>query len=53
MPAEAVRHFGEQVPMKRPAQPRELEPLHVMLVSDEASYVSGTMIGITGGKPIL
>jgi hypothetical protein len=25
----------------------------VMLASDEASYVSGTMIGVTGGKPIL
>jgi NAD(P)-dependent dehydrogenase (short-subunit alcohol dehydrogenase family) len=30
MPAEAVRHFGEQVPMKRPAQPRELAPVYVM-----------------------
>lgn len=26
MPAEAVAHFGEQYPMKRPAQPRELAP---------------------------
>jgi hypothetical protein len=26
---------------------------YVMLASDEASYVSGTMIGVTGGKPIL
>ena len=53
MPAEAVAHFGEQYPMKRPAQPRELPPVYVMLASDEASYVSGTMIGVTGGKPII
>ena len=53
MPAEAVAHFGEQYPMKRPAQPRELAPVYVMLASDEASYVSGTMIGVTGGKPII
>jgi NAD(P)-dependent dehydrogenase (short-subunit alcohol dehydrogenase family) len=53
MPAEAVTHFGEQVPLKRPAQPCELAPVYVLLASDEASYVSGTMIGVTGGKPIL
>ncbi|HZT87148.1 MAG TPA: SDR family oxidoreductase [Stellaceae bacterium] len=53
MPPEKVEHFGEQVPMKRPAQPRELAPVYVLLASDEASYVSGTMVGVTGGKPIL
>jgi NAD(P)-dependent dehydrogenase (short-subunit alcohol dehydrogenase family) len=41
MPVEAVTHFGEQVPMKRPAQPCELASVYVMLASDEASYVSG------------
>ena len=53
MPPDKVAHFGEQVPMKRPAQPRELAPVYVLLASDEASYVSGTMVGVTGGKPIL
>jgi NAD(P)-dependent dehydrogenase (short-subunit alcohol dehydrogenase family) len=48
-----VPHFGENYPIKRPAQPRELAPVYVMLASNEASYVSGTMIGVTGGKPIL
>jgi NAD(P)-dependent dehydrogenase (short-subunit alcohol dehydrogenase family) len=53
MPAEKVTSFGEQVPMKRPGQPRELAPVYVMLASDEASYVSGATIAVTGGKPIL
>ncbi|HLH11222.1 MAG TPA: SDR family oxidoreductase [Methylovirgula sp.] len=53
MPAEKVQHFGEQVPMKRPAQPKEVAPVYVMLASDEASYISGTMIAVTGGKPII
>lgn len=53
MPPEAVRHFGEQVPMKRPAQPKELAPVYVMLASDEASYVSGATVAVTGGTPIL
>jgi NAD(P)-dependent dehydrogenase (short-subunit alcohol dehydrogenase family) len=53
MPAEKVKSFGEQVPMKRPGQPRELAPVYVMLASDEASYVSGATVAVTGGKPIL
>ena len=53
MPSEKVQHFGEQVPMKRPAQPCELAPVYVMLASNEASYISGATVGVTGGKPIL
>jgi len=53
MPPEKVAHFGEQVPMKRPAQPAELAPVYVMLASDEASYVSCAMVAVTGGKPII
>jgi NAD(P)-dependent dehydrogenase (short-subunit alcohol dehydrogenase family) len=39
--------------MKRPAQPAELAALYVLLASDEASYISGATIAVTGGKPIL
>jgi NAD(P)-dependent dehydrogenase (short-subunit alcohol dehydrogenase family) len=53
MPAEKVKNFGSQVPMKRPGQPVELSAVYVMLASDEASYVSGTMVAVTGGKPII
>jgi len=53
MPPEKVEHFGEQVPMKRPAQPKELAPVYVMLASNEASYVSGATVAVTGGKPII
>lgn len=53
MPAEKVKQFGSQVPMKRPGQPKELAPVYVMLASDESSYVSGATVAVTGGKPIL
>ncbi len=53
MPEETVAHFGENTPMGRPAQPREIAPLYVMLASDEASYVSGATLAATGGKPML
>jgi hypothetical protein len=53
MPPEKVEKFGQQVPMKRPGQPAELAAVYVMLASDEASYVSGATIAVTGGAPII
>jgi len=53
MPPEKVESFGQQVPLERPAQPAELAPVYVLLASDEAGYVSGARIAVTGGKPIL
>jgi NAD(P)-dependent dehydrogenase (short-subunit alcohol dehydrogenase family) len=53
MPPEKVSHFGEQVPMQRPAQPCELAPVYVLLASEESSYVSGATVAVTGGKPML
>ena len=53
MPEEKVESFGQQVPLGRPGQPAELAPVYVLLASDEASYVSGARVAVTGGKPIL
>ena len=53
MPSEKVQQFGKQVPMQRPGQPKEVAPAYVMLASDEASYISGANIAVTGGKPII
>ncbi|HAV36990.1 MAG TPA: NAD(P)-dependent oxidoreductase [Massilia sp.] len=53
MPPEEVESFGQQVPMKRPGQPAEVAPVYVMLASDQASYISGARIAVTGGTPIL
>jgi NAD(P)-dependent dehydrogenase (short-subunit alcohol dehydrogenase family) len=48
-----VESFGQQVPLGRAGQPAELAPVYVLLASDEASYVSGARVAVTGGKPIL
>jgi hypothetical protein len=53
MPSEKVQQFGKQVPMQRPGQPKEVAPAFVLLASDEASYISGANIAVTGGKPII
>jgi NAD(P)-dependent dehydrogenase (short-subunit alcohol dehydrogenase family) len=51
-PADEVAKFGQDVPLKRPAQPAELAPVYVLLASDEASYITGMIYGVTGGKPL-
>jgi NAD(P)-dependent dehydrogenase (short-subunit alcohol dehydrogenase family) len=53
LPEDAVSNFGKQVPMKRPGQPAELATAYVMLADPLSSYVSGTTIAVTGGKPML
>jgi NAD(P)-dependent dehydrogenase (short-subunit alcohol dehydrogenase family) len=53
MPPEKVESFGADTPLGRAGQPAECAPVYVMLASDEASYVSGARIAVTGGKPIL
>jgi NAD(P)-dependent dehydrogenase (short-subunit alcohol dehydrogenase family) len=53
MPTEQVESFGQQVPLGRAGQPAEVAPAYVFLASDEASYVSGARIAVTGGNPIL
>ena len=53
MTADKVKNFGMQVPMKRPGQPAELATAYVMLAEPLSSYVSGTTIAVTGGKPII
>jgi NAD(P)-dependent dehydrogenase (short-subunit alcohol dehydrogenase family) len=52
MPVEKAKEFGKQAPMGRPAQPVELAPAFVFLASQESSYITGEVIGVTGGKPL-
>jgi NAD(P)-dependent dehydrogenase (short-subunit alcohol dehydrogenase family) len=53
MPPDEVSRFGENTPLGRPAQPAELAPPYVLLASDSASYITGAMIPVTGGRPML
>jgi NAD(P)-dependent dehydrogenase (short-subunit alcohol dehydrogenase family) len=50
MPAEKVDSFGAQTPMGRAGQPAELAPAYVFFASQESSYVTGEVLGVTGGQ---
>jgi NAD(P)-dependent dehydrogenase (short-subunit alcohol dehydrogenase family) len=52
-PGESMPKFGSDTPLGRAGQPSELAGAFVFLASPaEASYVTGTVIGVTGGKPV-
>lgn len=50
---EKVRHFGESAPMGRPGQPVKIAPVYVLLASQEASFITGEVYGVTGGEGIV
>lgn len=52
-PPEALPEFGKNnSTYGRPGQPAEVAPAYVFLASQESSYISGEIIGVTGGEPI-
>jgi NAD(P)-dependent dehydrogenase (short-subunit alcohol dehydrogenase family) len=51
-PSEKLEKFGEDTPLGRAGQPAELASTYVFLASQESSYITAEVIGVTGGKPI-
>ena len=47
---ESVASFGETNPTGRPAQPAEIAPAYVFLASSESRFITGEVIGVTGGR---
>ncbi len=47
---EKLKEFGSDVPLGRPGQPAELAPTYVFLASQESSYITAEVIGVTGGN---
>jgi NAD(P)-dependent dehydrogenase (short-subunit alcohol dehydrogenase family) len=53
MAGESVEKFGKNTPLERPGQPAEVAPAYVLLASNDGSYITGAMIPVTGGRPML
>ena len=51
-PPEKIPKFGGSVPLGRPGQPAELASVYVFLASQESSFVTGEVYGVTGGNPL-
>lgn len=52
-PGEKLTAFGGDTPLGRAGQPGEVAPAFVFLASPaDAGYVSATVLGVTGGKPV-
>jgi hypothetical protein len=52
MSPEKVEKFGSKSAFERPAQPAELAPAYVYLVSTDSSYVTGSVMDLTGGRQL-
>lgn len=50
MPLEEVQKFGYEVALGRPGQPEELAPAYVYLACQDSSFVTGSLMHVTGGK---
>ena len=50
MPGKEVENFGHEVALKRPGQPEELAPAYIFLASQDSSFVTGSLLHVTGGK---
>jgi len=48
--AERLKTFGQDTPLGRAGQPAELAGAYVYLASDDATYTSGAILPVTGGK---
>jgi 3-oxoacyl-[acyl-carrier protein] reductase len=49
MPEKVVQGMEARVPMKRLGQPEDIANVYAFLASDEAAYINGAVIEVTGG----
>ncbi len=52
MPTERAEGHGESAPLARAGQPAEVAPAYVFFASQESSYITAEMLGVTGGQPV-
>ena len=50
MPIDEIQKFGHEVALERPGQPEELAPIYILLASDDGSFMTGSIVEVTGGR---
>jgi 3-oxoacyl-[acyl-carrier protein] reductase len=52
IPDKVLDHMREQVPLHRLGKPEEIANVYAFLASDEASYINGAVIEVSGGMTV-
>ena len=52
IPEKVLQRMREQVPLQRLGRPEEIASVYAFLASDEASYVNGAVIEVSGGMTV-
>ncbi len=52
MPEKVIEHMRADVPMKRLGRPEEIANVYAFLASDEASYINGAVLEVSGGMTV-
>lgn len=52
IPEKVIQHMKEQVPLHRLGHPDEIANVYAFLASDEASYVNGAVLEVSGGMTV-
>jgi 3-oxoacyl-[acyl-carrier protein] reductase len=52
VPPKVLEQMRQSVPLRRLAQPEEVANVYAFLASDEASYVNGAVIEVSGGLTV-
>ncbi len=52
MPEKVVADMANRVPLRRLGQPEEIANVYAFLASDEASYINGAVIEVSGGMTV-
>ena len=52
VPEKVLQHIREQVPLHRLGKPEEIANVYAFLASDEASYINGAVIEVSGGMTV-
>ena len=52
-PDTAIAELGKTVPLGRIAEPEDIADVVMFLASDAARYMTGTLVEVNGGKPVI